>query len=330
MKKNEPLQAFHRSILNIFLLGFGIGSAILISLVVSLVGYFFSVEHLTALCLILVVGLCALFYLVLVYNRDRLDKLVLDTKQALGQAAHDQKTKAELFSSLAFGVCYLPPRLCRYHMLNKVLGYIMWYPFHRLAEALFLAAIEQQIQLIKLTPTNLFHHATLANYYVMLTNHYQRPLSQQKKIYLTNTLLNRLSSQAELCSKRSIEELSILRSFAPDELWVRDQLAIAYRELDMLEEELQEYEVITELSPDDYNALLQLGTLYFKRGESAKGLEVYERLNSVQPLLAETLINHYGAYHYEDTFGIFERPSYTYTQKLSNTPYFVSNQRAGV
>jgi hypothetical protein len=64
----------------------------------------------------------------------------------------------------------------------------------------------------------------------------------------------------------------------------------------MPDKEIEECEMIISLCPDDHQALLRLGILYFRQGKNAKGLEVYERLKPIQPLLAEELIGHYGAY----------------------------------
>ena len=117
------------------------------------------------------------------------------------------------------------------------------------------------------------------------------------RIFFPIPTQRRFHEKAKTSSKRAIEELSILRSFAPNELWVHDQLAISYKELSLPEKEIEEYETIISMNPEDYNALLRLGILYFSQGENAKGLEVYEKINDVQPLLAETLISHYGAYN---------------------------------
>ena len=184
---------------------------------------------------------------------------------------------------------------------NRLIGYVAWQPLHILSEVLFLSAINQHISRIKTAPTNLQYHACLANCYVMLANHYQepiktRPLMAWPGILLTPRTRLILETKGRASSTSAIEELTILSSFAPDQLWVHNQLAISYRELEMPEREIEECETIIRLCPDDHASLLRLGTLYFRQGKNAKGLEVYERLKPIQPLLAEELISHYGAY----------------------------------
>ena len=62
----------------------------------------------------------------------------------------------------------------------------------------------------------------------------------------------------------------------------------------MYEEEIQEYETINRLKPDDLEALFKLGVLYFKLGKNAKGLQIYEKLKKYRYSKAEQLITFYG------------------------------------
>jgi hypothetical protein len=93
---------------------------------------------------------------------------------------------------------------------------------------------------------------------------------------------------------KAIEELKILSEFAPDDPWVHSQLAYSYHDLQMPVQEIREYETICRLAPQDKDALLKLGTLYFQLGENALGLKVFEELRRSHYKKAEQLIESYG------------------------------------
>ena len=87
-----------------------------------------------------------------------------------------------------------------------------------------------------------------------------------------------------------------MSEYAPDELWVHEQLAISYRELGLKQEELKECEKLLQLHPDDEQLLLRLGTLYFQTGQHGKGLRMYGQLKELDSLLAHELIAQYGSF----------------------------------
>lgn len=276
-------------------------------------GVFLGSDFVVATAIACMILLVFVFYLFHLYVKESTVRHALAAKEQIAtlMAAEslDPGEQGELYARCALSVRSLPFHLIKAPSwlsflitpCNLLIGYVAWLPFHTLAEVLFLSAINQHINRIKTAPTNLQYHACLANCYVMLANHYGEPISTKPLmawpgILLTAHTRSLLETKGRASSNSAVEELSILSSFAPDQLWVHDQLAISYRELDMPDKEIEECETIIKLAPDDHQALLRLGTLYFHQGKNAKGLEIYERLKPIQPLLADELIGSYGAY----------------------------------
>lgn len=306
------IDQFTRSIKRAYVVQ-GIAALVLIGMLcIGAVGFAFSSDFIVALSLACIILLTFLFYLLHIYVKENTLKQAIATKERIEAIVApdnlDAGELAEVYARLALSIRSLPNHLLTspqwllflLQPCNRLLGYVAWQPLHILAEVLFLSAINEHISRIKTAPTNLQYHAALANCYVMLANHYfepmkSHPLMPWPGILLTPRTKAILEAKGRSGSNSAIEELTILSSFAPDQLWVHDQLAISYRELEMPEYEIQECETIIKLCPDDHKALLRLGILYFRQGKNAKGLEVYERLKPIQPLLAEELISHYGA-----------------------------------
>ncbi len=143
------------------------------------------------------------------------------------------------------------------------------------------AAVDEHLKQIRITPTDLEVHASLANIYVSLSQIYKKSLLEEK--YRTTVRL-------------AIEEFSILSCYAPNDPWVHEQLAIGYRDLDMPVEEMREVEILLKLCPQDNEILYRLGKLYFKQGMNARGLQIYEELKGANFKKAEDLIVSYGSY----------------------------------
>jgi tetratricopeptide (TPR) repeat protein len=285
----------------------------ILSLFSAVIGFIVGADSVVALAIAFAILLAFLFHLLSVYIQEGTVKEALTTKQqiaALMEQNHlSEEEQGELYARLALSVrstcahVFNPPEWCSFLVapLNRLISYVSWRALHILSEVLFMAAVDQHITRIKAAPTDLKCHAALANCYVMLANHYLEPIKTKQfmpwpGILLTSRTVEELEAKGRASSHSAIEELSILSAFAPDQLWVHDQLAISYRELEMPEKEIEECETIIRLCPDDHQALLRLGILYFRQGRHAKGLEVYERLKPIQPILAEELIGHYGAY----------------------------------
>ena len=146
------------------------------------------------------------------------------------------------------------------------------------------AAIDEHMKQIQETPTDLAVHASLANAYAGLSKIYR---SSQK-----NSFELKFRNAAQL----AIEEFRILSHFAPNDPWAHEQLATGYRDLEMPEEELREVETLLKLKPQDKEILFRLGTLYFKQGQNAKGLQIYKELKGLNFKKAENLISSYGSF----------------------------------
>lgn len=156
---------------------------------------------------------------------------------------------------------------------------------YKMRELLLLASLEEHIKLVRCEPTSLEIHAALANAYVMLSSLYSK--RKNDLVY---------DEKFRETSEKAIEEFKIICDYAPNEPWVHLQLAYSYHDLNMPLEEIDAYETILRINPDDKEVLFKLGTLYFQQGMNAKGLRVYEELKRYNFKKAETLIKFYGTH----------------------------------
>lgn len=183
--------------------------------------------------------------------------------------------------------------------IEKFSCWCYWKDFHFLKELLLKKAIEQTILLVKSSPTLLEAHVALANAYVMLSGLYIDPkkiIRHDLKWLPAEAMNEEMEQKFRLTAKKAIEEFKIIQEFSPQDPWVHLQLAYSYHDLQMPEEEIKEYEILLKLRPIDDEILYKLGSLYFKQGLNAKGLQIYDALRKVHSLKAEKLIKHYGAY----------------------------------
>lgn len=200
---------------------------------------------------------------------------------------------------------YKPPRgLESLRQSFEKLGcWLHWRDFHQVKEWLFFQIIDQYISLIKKQPENLELHVALANTYVLFSRIYATPAvldtDEEGRWSPPEKFSDKMKSKFKECAQRAIEEFKILNDYNPEDPWVYTQLAYSYHDLQMPQEEIKAYETIAKLSPNDYDNLHKLGTLYFQQGLTAKGLKVYETLKEIFPQKAQSLIKHYG--HYSST-----------------------------
>lgn len=139
-------------------------------------------------------------------------------------------------------------------------------------------AVKEHFKQIRLTPTDLEVHASLANTYVALSKVYKAANDLKYKDIV----------------RLAIEEFSILSQYAPNDPWVHEQLATGYCDLEMPVDETREMEILLKLRVQDKEVLYRLGQLYFKQNLNAKGLQVYEELKKANFKKAEELISSYG------------------------------------
>lgn len=184
--------------------------------------------------------------------------------------------------------------------LEKFSCFCHWKDLHRMKELLLLAAIEEHIKVVKCEPTNLEVHAALANAYVTLSSLYADPKKyhdyDEERWIPPERLSGNMAQQFRQTAERAIEEFQILNDYAPNDPWVHMQLAYSYHDLQMPEQEIQEYETVLKLRADDRDTLFKLGVLYFQQGKNAQGLRIYEMLKHTNFKKAESLIKFYGAY----------------------------------
>lgn len=171
-----------------------------------------------------------------------------------------------------------------------------WKDVLMMKEYLLKASIEEHLKLVKCEPTSLEVHAGLANAYVMLSAVYQDPRLTDDRWLPQERYTEDLEKKFRQTAEKAIEEFKILSEFAPEDPWVHAQLAYSYQDLQMPKEEIREYEEICRLNPQDKDALFKLGVLYFRQGENALGLRIYEELKRLHYSRAEQLIEHYGNY----------------------------------
>lgn len=165
-------------------------------------------------------------------------------------------------------------------MIRHFSAYLYREDVFKMKLLLLQAAIEEHLKQVRITPTDLEVHASLANTYVALSKVYSAPEHVE---------------QFRMSSRLAIEEFSILSNYAPNDPWVHEQLAMGYHDLKMPEEEMREVETLLKLRNQDKEILYRLGTLYFSQGMNAKGLQVYEDLKKANFKKAEDLISSYGS-----------------------------------
>lgn len=175
-----------------------------------------------------------------------------------------------------------------------------WKDLLAVKELFFSSAIDEHFTLIKLEPTDLEAHASLANIYRIFSKVYVEPQKLAMNELVAWMPRRFYSEEMEQKSKelleRALQELLILNEYTSNDPWVHAQLATIYQELKMADKEICEYEKILEISPEEKEVLFRLGVCYFQQGENAKGLRLYERLKKLASAKAPELIAHYDAY----------------------------------
>ncbi|HEY4254868.1 MAG TPA: hypothetical protein VGM34_00795 [Chlamydiales bacterium] len=169
---------------------------------------------------------------------------------------------------------------------GKISAYCHWHDVFRFKQQLLYAAIQEHLQQIRLTPTDLEVHASLGNAYVAFSQIYKQPLYAK--------YAESFEEKFKMAANLAIEEFQILSQYAPNDPWVHEQLAAGYRELGMHAEHIQEMELLWKLKPQDREILFSLGSLYFQQGMNAKGLQVYEELKKARFKKVEDLLSNYG------------------------------------
>lgn len=177
--------------------------------------------------------------------------------------------------------------------LERVSAQCHWKDVLRFKQTLLHSAIDEHLQQIRATPTDLEAHASLANTYIALSKLFAEPKSPMlQRAYQKRK--EAFEEQFLSAATLAMEELQILNHYAPNDPWVHEQLAAGYQGLRMPQEEIREVEILLRLRPQDRDLLFRLGLLYFKQGNNANGLKVYEELKKANYQKAQDLIMAYG------------------------------------
>ncbi len=216
---------------------------------------------------------------------------LLTVSRALEEFALFLSKKEPSFYASSFTIKSFVPLALKFKI------WLHWKNFHQMKELFFQQSIEIIISLIKRAPTSLELHACLAESYTKLCKLYVHPQKMQSLAQLpwispeySSSFMN---EQFLLYSGKAIEEFKILEDLAPKDPWVLAHLAEIYRLQEKAEEEIRHCEELLKLTPDNGELLFQLGVLYFREGYAAKGLKMYELLQSDSSEKAGKLIEHY-------------------------------------
>lgn len=257
------------------------------------------------------------YFLLRVYwqtsKNQKLIEIKNDLIESLCSVINDQNDEVESHIAISQALCRLAETLkgkenslLRYtrrpaflaFALEKICCWMHWQDFHFLREKILEAAIEEQIKRVKCEPTDPEAHASLANTYILLSALYTPSQPEEEGGFWDpiKNLRGLMAQKFRNAAERAIEELKILSNYAPNDPWIHEQLAYSYKDLQMPEEEIKEYEKVLNLMPYDTEVLYKLGVLYFQQGKNVHGLHLYEQLKQLHPSKAELLIQYYGAY----------------------------------
>lgn len=185
--------------------------------------------------------------------------------------------------------------------LKKVFNNIEQTDLFILKELLLISCIQELLEQIRNTPTDIEVHASLATTYVNLSKLYINTQKNPSVAFINKKQKNTVIFQKfQIATKRALEEFIILNEFAPNDPWVHLQLAKCYQDLNMPKEQVYEYEKIITLRPNDLDILFHLGVLYFHLSENAKGLKAYDTLKKKGYTKADELISNYGKENFFD------------------------------
>lgn len=198
------------------------------------------------------------------------------------------------YSLLSDLFSFLPPS----NFIQKLSCFCFWKDLFLFRENLLQQAIDAHIKLVQSDPTATKVHVSLAAAYVSLSGLYADP--RKYPDFDTNCWIPEArydqAVQDKFCltAKRAIEEFKILNEYAPESAWVYSQLAYSYHDLQMPLEEIQAYEMVLQLQPNDTDTMAKLGERYFRQGLNVKGLQIYDQLRALDIKKAENIIKYYG------------------------------------
>jgi tetratricopeptide (TPR) repeat protein len=192
---------------------------------------------------------------------------------------------------------YTPPSVLSFmtSVMKRVSSFFHSMDILKMKELFYYAAIEEHVEQIRLTPTDLEVHASLANCFVSFARMYLE--AKQSCKHMSRRGNKRYSEYFDknfrTFSNSSIEELKILSEYAPNDPWVHAQLAQSYHSLELFDNEALEYEKLLAISPNDNEVKYRLAKIHFKLGNNAKALVIYEQLQMEGYKKAVDLLRYY-------------------------------------
>jgi hypothetical protein len=322
----QNLPQYYRKILREFtkttksFVAFNLSFAALLTLELTLFFAFlpaFSQSYLLALGLGAIFLTCFSYFVLLFYFQAKKpeqitlirDRFIASCKQIIGlppgAPQHHLSVATALFKLSAYlqdfeWHVYHFPKWIRASapFLVRWAAYCHWEDVFKMKQCLLHAAVEEHLEQIRTTPTDLEVHASLASTYVALSQIYLEPKRKggehpRSAYYQKN--LAAFKEKFRKAAELAIEEFQILSHYAPNDPWVHEQLAVGYRDLQLPQKEIGEVEILLQLKPHDNDILFHLGTLYFEQGQNAKGLQAYEKLKKAHYKQADRLISSYGS-----------------------------------
>jgi tetratricopeptide (TPR) repeat protein len=184
---------------------------------------------------------------------------------------------------------------------EKLCRLLLWQDIHLFGELFLKKCLDIKLQQVMQDPADPINHAELATQYMAMANHFSTFIP---KVSPNAETMKRFESSSTSYSRLALVELEIVQelnqqnraSHDPQQgMWLHSKLAENYLLLGQKEKAIQEYETLLEESPDDVDLLSTLGSLYFKQGMNGKGLKMHEKLSSIDPLKAKSLIALYGS-----------------------------------
>lgn len=187
-------------------------------------------------------------------------------------------------------------------LLRKLSCFCFWRDVIGFRENLLIVAVDMHLKIVQQEPVSLKTHASLASAFVLLSGLFADPRKYPEfegEDWIPDSRYSKTAmDKFRIHAERAIEEFKILKDYFPGNPWVHTQLAYSYHDLQMPLEEIHQYEILSELRPDDEDVMFQLGVLYFRQGLNAFGLKVYERLKNINYVKSKKLISFYGSFFY--------------------------------
>jgi tetratricopeptide (TPR) repeat protein len=182
-------------------------------------------------------------------------------------------------------------------LVEKFSIWCHWEDVQWMKETLHLHALQKLFDWIKLHPTDVELHRTVAASYMTLYQIYQMPAAPTAFDSFTQRQYAspEMQEKFEKAAHSALEELKVVLSYTSNDPWTLRHMAQVYHDLELKQDEKKTYEKLLSLSPQDGETHYQLGKLYFELGHMAEGLRLYQALREQKNPRAQELITHYDA-----------------------------------